>query len=750
MADSFIDSIIKGSLPPIKKSPVVVETPYDEKEPSALGGLAALGATIVGATALGKRIPGVRNYLKQMNKPAAKVDYLPNKPVGDNIPTATGQATDLIIKPVTTVPALSTTGRSRFGEVIQNPLNFGNELKPGGRTFGSSAYDRALEANFDKAPAGKWIQWFKDANRGDLTYPGGPLQGISRKVSPEELSDLNLVNFDKSGQPISGFLKTAKDQGLEIDRESILTMIKQSPLANIKTLRLTAGKDPVSDFATIAAEGDEIARATGINLGEFPRVVSDNIRKTMNASAPITADDITMVQTSLREAASKAADADKSKFSNLLIKYNQAVGKYNASSTVPPKIRGQQDQDNFFPKNKAERNYHLDGGENFTEDVIYYDGPMPGISSSKFNYVEGSPAPHYLKKSKREMLFARYDDLPNPKLGVNKRHIRVSEVQSDLHSPQFSSFQKTKDEYFKNKISPFNQDANITMLKNERKKLQDQLAPYLELGRGRMGLTRSQIQQANKLKYKIDQLDRSALGDIINKGFVDSTTGGPFSRSYNDLTVKSLLRTMAERDINAISIVPSSMNQNIKMFDIDKFGNEINYGLQNGKVAIKDKVTGETKKLNQYSSLNESLRKQAKQYGAKFEMFPMPKSNPLKPFKIIDEISTSNSSSYRMAVESDRAIYSRKIGNDYIFDNHVGAANTQAEAEKILKGYSSAGGGQGNLVIKEMGPDDPANYEMVPTLIADSNVLKKFLLPQKAYMNTGGLVDTTNVFRSIL
>jgi hypothetical protein len=408
VADSFIDSIIKGSLPPIKKSPVVVETPYDEKEPSPLGGLAALGATIVGATALGKRIPGVRNYLKQMNKPAAKVDYLPNKPVGDNIPTATGQATDLIIKPVTTVPALSTTGRSRFGEVIQNPLNFGNELKPGGRTFGSSAYDRALEANFDKAPADKWIQWFKDADRGDLTYPGGPLQGISRKVSPEELSDLNLVNFDKSGQPISGFLKTAKDQGLEIDRESILTMIKQSPLANIKTLRLTAGKDPVSDFATIAAEGDEIARATGINLGEFPRVVSDNIRKTMNASSPITADDITMVQTSLREAASKAADADKSKFSNLLIKYNQAVGKYNASSTVPPKIRGQQDQDNFFPKNKAERNYHLDGGENFTEDVIYYDGPMPGISSSKFNYVEGSPAPHYLKKSKREMLFARF------------------------------------------------------------------------------------------------------------------------------------------------------------------------------------------------------------------------------------------------------------------------------------------------------------------------------------------------------
>ena len=309
-------------------------------------------------------------------------------------------------------------------------------------------------------------------------------------------------------------------------------------------------------------------------------------------------------------------------------------------------------------------------------------------------------------------MFARYDDLPNPKLGVGKRHLRVSEVQSDLHSPQFASDSNIRDNYFKRKISPFNQDANVTMLKTERKKLTDQLAPYQELGRGRMGLTRTQLQQADRLKYKIDELDRSALGDLVRQGSIDSTTGGFFSKNYNDVTVKNLLRTMAERDINAISIVPSSMNQNIKMFDRSKFGNEINYGLQDGKAAVRDKITGETKKLNQYSSLNESLRKQASQYGAKFEMFPMPKSNPL-------------------------------------FENHVGAANTQAEAEAIKRAYESVGG-KGEVVIKRMGPDDPANYEMVPTLIADSNVLKKFLLPQKAYMNKGGLVDTINIFKSIL
>ena len=743
---SFIESIQQGSLPPLENSPVVVETPYDEKEPSALGGLAALGATIVGATALGKRMPGVRNYLRQMNKPAAKVDYLPNKPVGNGpVPTATGQATDLIVQ--TPKTELAVIGRSRFGEVINNPLNFGNDLQPGGRIFGSSTYDRALEANFDKAPADKWIQWFKDANRGDLTYPGGPLQGVSRRVNPEELSDLNLVNFDNTGQPVSGFLKTAKDQGLEIDRESILKMIKQSPLANIKTMRLSAGKDPASDFATIAAEGDEIAKTTGINLAEFPQTLRNTIAKTMDARNPIDADDITLVQTSLREAASQAKPEDVSKFSNLLIKYNAAVGKYNASSSVPPKILGKEDFDNYFPKNKSQRSYHLDGGENFTEDVIYYDGPLPGVTSGKFNYVEGSS--HYMKRSGRELVFARYDDLPNPKLGVGKRHLRVSEVQSDLHSPQFASDSNIRDNYFKRKISPFNQDANVTMLKTERKKLTDQLAPYQELGRGRMGLTRTQLQQADRLKYKIDELDRSALGDLVRQGSIDSTTGGFFSKNYNDVTVKNLLRTMAERDINAISIVPSSMNQNIKMFDRSKFGNEINYGLQDGKAAVRDKITGETKKLNQYSSLNESLRKQASQYGAKFEMFSMPKSNPLKEYKVIDEISTRSSSGYRNAVESKRAIYNRKEGDNYIFENHVGAANTQAEAEAIKRAYESVGG-KGEVVIKRMGPDDPANYEMVPTLIADSNVLKKFLLPQKAYMNKGGLVDTINIFKGLL
>jgi hypothetical protein len=68
----------------------------------------------------------------------------------------------------------------------------------------------------------------------------------------------------------------------------------------------------------------------------------------------------------------------------------------------------------------------------------------------------------------------------------------------------------------------------------------------------------------------------------------------------------------------------------------------------------------------------------------------------------------------------------------------------------IQDAYIDSGSTKGNIVIKEMSPDNPANYEMVPTFIADDNILKKFLLPQKAYFKEGGFVDNTNIFKSIL
>lgn len=747
---SFIEALQRGTLPPIQQSqaPVVVATPQDEKNPSALGGLAALGATVVGATALGRRIPAVRNFFRAGPQPKSTFT-MPNKPLGTGTtPTATGQSSELILSPSKEL----VVGKSQFGTALNNPLNFGEPLQKGGRIFGSATYDRALEAPFDKAPASQWIKWFQDANRGDLKYPGGPLQGTSRKVSPEELSDLNLVNF-KDNKPVSGFLKTASDQGIEVDRTSLLNMIKSSPIQNIKTIRLTAGKDPLGDFADIrekvrisqnkiqSGKEDTTYQPLYANLNYM-------MQKGIRSDSAIPSNKVADFQQSIKELVKKHPETSED-MKQILVDFNRATGKYNASSARPPTIQGEQDLQNYYPVNKSQKNYALEAGENFTEDVIYYDGPLTNVRSNAFRYVEGGP--HYLKGSERELAFARYDDLPNPKLGLNKRHMRVSEVQSDLHSSQYSSSKDRVEDYFKNKIVPYNQNADLQLLQTQRKELLDKIAPYQELGRGSMGLTKSQQQEFAKLKYKINELDKNALGRMIRQGGIESTTAGPFSKSYNDMVVKNLLRSMAEKNVNAISIVPASMNQNVKMFNKSKFGNEMNYGLQDGKFIVPTQGAEKGyKKINQYASLNKSLDKIAKQYGAKFEEFPMPKSNPSKEFKVIEVINTNNNNYYKEAIEQGRAHYNSKIGNRYTFENHIAAANTQDEAQAILREYTAVGNPRGDLIVKRILPDSKENYEMVPTLIADDNILKKFLLPQKAYMYQGGLVDTVNIFKRIL
>jgi hypothetical protein len=74
------------------------------------------------------------------------------------------------------------------------------------------------------------------------------------------------------------------------------------------------------------------------------------------------------------------------------------------------------------------------------------------------------------------------------------------------------------------------------------------------------------------------------------------------------------------------------------------------------------------------------------------------------------------------------------------------------EAEELLKirGRENYGESSVKYIIKEIGAENPDLYEMVPTFIASDDVLKKFLLPMKAYMYQGGFVDKTNIFKGLL
>jgi hypothetical protein len=751
IADNFIDQIKQGSSPIPKQDTTVVVN--DDTEPSAVGGLAALGATVIGATALGRRIPGIKSFLRPFGKtPKTNTTYTPNKAVEEigDIPTATGQSSELILAPG---KELATVGRSRIGEVQNIPFTQGKGYKDVNPLVGSSTFDRVMEAPFEKGTAKQWTDWLTKANRADLKVSTGPLAGVSRRVTPDELEELNLIKFDKQGKGVDGFLKVMDDQNIPIDRDTLLSMVRNSPINSLQTLRFGVRGDPEAEmldvFTQFKTASNKIPNKTTLTDELSGDILSDLrmiVNNLENQQGVIGSSNYTAVQDKLIKLGREVDNPQD--FSGILQSFNKTVGDYNKyGKTVelpaPLKFRRDKSRNSgYFPAYKSQTSYALQGGENYTEDVVYFAKAVPNVKGGRFKNID---SPHYVDN---EIGFIRYDDLPNPKLG--SRHLRVSEAQTDVHSPQFSSSQSTRDDYFRNKKNPFNTDGAVRILKKQRDELLEKRAPYEELGRGIAGLTKSQRQELARVNYEIAQLEKSGMSKLLQGSQIDATTAAPLSKSWPDYVAKSMLRTMAERNINALSIVPSSMNKGIKMpGGTSKLGDEINYGLMDGKAVIRD-ANGRLKKTSQLATMVAPLKKLANQYGAKFEIAPMPKSNPDKPFKLIKEVTMKGNDD---VVRLGRKHYNKKIGDQYIFEDHIGAARTLDEAEDLLKiREKDSFGESGSIryVIKEIGPENPDLYEMVPTFIASDDVLKKFLLPMKAYMKVGGFVENTNLFKPLL
>ena len=751
IADNFIDQIKQGSSPIPKQDNTVIVN--DDSDPSAVGGLAALGATVIGATALGRRIPGIKSFLRPFGKtPKTNTTYTPNKAVEEigDIPTATGQSSELILAPG---KELAKVGRSRIGEVQNIPFTQGKGYRDTNPLVGSSTFDRVMEAPFEKGTAKQWTDWLTKANRADLKVSTGPLAGVSRRVTPDELEELNLIKFDKQGKGVDGFLKVMDDQNIPIDRDTLLSMVRNSPINNLQTLRFGVRGDPEAEmldvFTQFKTASNKIPNKTTLT-DELSGDISSDLRMIVNnlenQQGVIGSSNYTAVQDKLIKLGREVDNPQD--FSGILQSFNKSVGDYNKygkTIELPAPIKFRRDKSRssgYFPAYKSQTSYAVQAGENYTEDVVYFAKAVPNVKGGRFKNID---SPHYVDN---EIGFIRYDDLPNPKLG--SRHLRVSEAQTDVHSPQFSSNQTTRESYFSSKKNPFNTDGAVKILKKQRDELLEKRAPYEELGRGIAGLTRSQRQELARVNYEIGQLEKSGVSKLLQGSQIEETTAAPLSKSWPDYVAKSMLRTMAERNINALSIVPSSMNKGIKMpGGTSKLGDEINYGLMDGKAVIRD-ANGRLKKTSQLATMVAPLKKLANQYGAKFEIAPMPKSNPDKPFKLIKEVTMKGSDD---VVRLGRKHYNKKIGDQYIFEDHIGAARTLDEAEDLLKiREKDSFGESGSIryVIKEIGAENPDLYEMVPTFIASDDVLKKFLLPMKAYMYQGGFVDKTNIFKGLL
>jgi hypothetical protein len=158
-------------------------------------------------------------------------------------------------------------------------------------------------------------------------------------------------------------------------------------------------------------------------------------------------------------------------------------------------------------------------------------------------------------------------------------------------------------------------------------------------------------------------------GALVRSSQIDGTTAGPLYRSFPDYAIKNILRSMAERRINAVSIVPAAMNKSIKMSNYRKIGDDVNYGRMNGKATTL--VEGKPKESGDLAVNVKVLKNIAKQYGAKFEMFPMPKSNPQKRFKVIEDIPLKEEK--KILYDQGRVHSNRLVDGYPTYENHLGA-----------------------------------------------------------------------------
>ena len=365
--DTFLEQIRKGSTPMTKEDTTVV---VDDKRPSAVGGIAALGATALGTALIAKRIPGARNFFKSP-KPSSNVTYTPTKTVSDSAGdslTATGQSQELILSPSKALVPMSS--RSKFGEVENIPFTQGKGYGDTNPIVGSATFDRIKEAQFDSAPAEQWIKWLGKANNPQLKVNSGPLTGVSRRVTADELDELNMIKLGKDGKPESGFLKIAMDEKMPVDRDTLLEMVNNSPINSLRTLRLGVRGNPTEQVLELTDEFKNVAIKQGLQDTGTTQSILNNLRAmaktTNNQASPIDADTLNMVQRDLRDLAGEASDPNA--FANILVKLNRTTGDYNQYSKkvdLPNGLKFRRDKggrDNFYPAYKNQTGYAFTGG----------------------------------------------------------------------------------------------------------------------------------------------------------------------------------------------------------------------------------------------------------------------------------------------------------------------------------------------------------------------------------------------------
>jgi hypothetical protein len=582
------------------------------------------------------------------------------------------------------------------------------ESKP---MFGSALYDAIKTSPAEEMLADDWLKFFK--TKQNVKYN----DGRSASIQMEELFDTNIADLDPKGNLVGGLLAAAKNINAPINKELLLSQVKNNPINRMKLVEFKAPENFQGSIGAIdnqiknvydtvrkkypeALAGDQVSGISdlqkalqmvqGIRLNNAQFSGSNLSDTTLQSLGQIFRD-------SLKKLNVKGIDPqDKSIFENALKTVNAETEKLVMAARSPYKLQ----------HNSSEiGQYKLPGETNPVEMVWYYPEKIPTnrLSGSHFRIPDVKTS-----GESQPLVHAMYGTRYTPK---GEKVLSINEIQADI---QQSVFEKVKEDGMK-RINPFNKEAEAGLL----------IKPREELGQKINAILKKGMYRTEDEGYQLEKL----LGEqrLIKKGLAAEKTANATdflpmydTKQYTDYAVKTIARRAAEQGDQWVSVVPVSYISRGKGAIP---GNELVYGYANGKGVAKK---GE-------AIVPETMRKLANQYKTEAKTIQVSKSDPESPFKVVQVKKVK-----RFDKNPDKFDDAKEL-EEFKVNHHVAAFKNEQDAKNFLSGYGEGG------KIEFIPKDSPELYDLMYALRVTPDMANK---PFKLYKHTGGLIE--DIFKAPL
>lgn len=753
---SFEEGVpVKETPDPLSKKTEDFTKPY---EPSPVGGIVAIGGAAAAGVAASK-LPWAKyiSNIKKLTTPVLK-DTAPitqetriTEPVLDSVdevltvvPTKLERTQETINSSnVQMQKYLETIDKART-ESAKAPLSMGDQ----DRRFGSALYDYFAQYPAKKPlPADEWIKILSDFNRlSNYKSPNPAMNKVRMSITKEELFDTNIANFDKTGNLIGGYLKTAKDQGLLVSKTDLMDMVKKSPAANLKIRRFKWQGDLNQEATNLADEMDNILIKNQKTLGDMvtanPNSPAANQYRAMITQlqdqrmdlfrSKIGANEVLqgfergenrgigrLYKDNIDELKQLKLSAQQANI-NLDLPIDELVSK---NAVITRKIGSQLTQD-MTPRYGSHKDYRVASAEEYIEDVAYYPGEIPFGKNVK----AGSDfSRHYDKVQNipfnNQLYHTRYGKRSlegNP----NQKVYAIDEIQSDVQQTAF-----TRDSARERVKNPFNTEQEFATANFTLQKLKDKMDAIAKKG---VQMSEKERFEFYKTQQEFDELRKKTLNlsnlSARSRGDDDLVPFMPlFDRSsWGDHALKHVLKSAAENNVEWVAVNPverlHALKRDMKLGDFEFYGTATGKaGIPNLKIRSGSKDVQTNTKAT--AVIPERMKKLAEQYNSEAKTIRISKSNPEKPFKVVLDYSK---------------IAGTKTKNLKLSDpiEHKAAFKTEEEALNYKRQY----GGSEDVVIK-LEPNDPRNYYEAFAIKVTPEMKGT---PFKLYKKEGGLV--VNIF----